>query len=76
MLVSRRALLLASLATLLGPRVVRAQPGPRVARVGILGPTTAENFAYGINVFREGLRERGWIEGQNRRRLRDDHAGA
>jgi putative ABC transport system substrate-binding protein len=62
---SRRALLLGPLAALLGSRVVRAQPAERVARVGILGPTTAEHFAAGVKAFREGLRERGWIEGRD-----------
>ena len=61
----RRALLLGSLAALLGPRVVLAQTAERVARVGILGPTTAKHFAAGIAAFGEGLRERGWLEGQN-----------
>ncbi len=62
---SRRALLLASLTGVINPRAVRAQQTPRVARVGILGPTTAEAFAYGVDVFRERLRDRGWVEGQN-----------
>ena len=61
----RRALLLGSLAALLGPRAALAQTAERVARVGILGPTTAKHFAAGISASREGLRERGWLEGQN-----------
>jgi putative ABC transport system substrate-binding protein len=62
---SRRALLVGSLTGLFGPHVGRAQPTSRVARVGLLGPTTAEAFAYAIDVFREELRARGWLEGQN-----------
>lgn len=61
----RRALLLGSLAALLGPRAALAQTAERVARVGILGPTTPKHFAAGISAFREGLRGRGWLEGQN-----------
>ena len=36
-------------------------PAPKVARVAILGPGYPPN----VEAFREGLRERGWVEGQN-----------
>jgi putative ABC transport system substrate-binding protein len=62
---SRRAFLVASVTALVGPRAGRAQPAPRVARVGVLASSTEENFAAGVKAFRDGLRERGWIEGQN-----------
>ena len=57
--------------TLLGgaaawPLAARAQPAPsRIYRIGILGATSlraAEGF---MNAFREGMRERGYVEGQN-----------
>ena len=57
--------------TLLGgaaawPLTARAQPAPsRIYRIGILGATSlraAEGF---MNAFREGMRERGYVEGQN-----------
>jgi putative ABC transport system substrate-binding protein len=57
--------------TLLGgaaawPLTARAQPsGSRIYRIGILGATSlraAEGF---MNAFREGMRERGYVEGQN-----------
>ena|SRR5947209_12492063 len=57
--------------TLLGgaatwPLAARAQrPGSRVYRIGILGATSlraAEGF---LNAFPDGMRERGYVEGQN-----------
>jgi putative tryptophan/tyrosine transport system substrate-binding protein len=48
------------------PLAARAQPsGSRIYRIGILGATSlraAEGF---VNAFREGMRERGYVEGQN-----------
>jgi putative tryptophan/tyrosine transport system substrate-binding protein len=48
------------------PLAARAQsPGSRVYRIGILGATSlrvAESF---LNAFRDGMRERGYVEGQN-----------
>src|ERR1700730_3325868 len=62
---SRRRLILVALATLVDPRVVRAQPATRTARVGVLASSTEENFAPSVKVFREALRTAGWVEGQN-----------
>ena len=33
--------------------------------VGILGPTTAESFALGVTAFMQGLKDTGFVEGQN-----------
>jgi len=48
------------------PLTARAQPAPsRIYRIGILGATSlraAEGF---MNAFRDGMRERGYVEGQN-----------
>jgi putative ABC transport system substrate-binding protein len=53
-------------ATAAWPLAARAQsPGGRVYRIGILGATSlraAEGF---LNAFRDGMRERGYVEGQN-----------
>jgi putative tryptophan/tyrosine transport system substrate-binding protein len=61
---ARRALLTGSLAALLAPSLTLAQP-PRVARLGLLASSTAENFAASIKIFRKSLQELGWVEGQN-----------
>jgi hypothetical protein len=48
------------------PLAARAQQrGGRIYRIGILGATSlraAEGF---LNAFRDGMRERGYVEGQN-----------
>ncbi len=46
-----------------GPSVIDAQPAGRVYRIGYLG-SGAASFP-GVKAFREGLRELGWVEGQN-----------
>jgi hypothetical protein len=38
-----------------------------VARVGLLGSSTEENFAPSVKVLRESLRDLGWVEGQTSR---------
>jgi putative tryptophan/tyrosine transport system substrate-binding protein len=63
--VSRRELLAAGLAALLGPSGARAQPATKVARVGILASSGELAFASNVEVFRKALRELGWIEGRN-----------
>jgi putative tryptophan/tyrosine transport system substrate-binding protein len=42
-----------------------AQPARKVHRIGYLGGTSPISAARSIEAFREGLRELGWIEGQN-----------
>jgi putative tryptophan/tyrosine transport system substrate-binding protein len=59
----RRTVLLGSLA-LLTPRIGQAQP-VKTARVGVLGAATADTFAHNLDVFRKGLNDLGWVEGQN-----------
>jgi putative tryptophan/tyrosine transport system substrate-binding protein len=46
------------------PLVVRAQQA-KVWRVGLLMPTPADAVVGAMTAFRAGLRERGWVEGQN-----------
>jgi putative ABC transport system substrate-binding protein len=43
----------------------QAQPAGKTARVGVLASSTEANFAPSIKVFREALREAGWVEGKN-----------
>src|SRR6185295_5661360 len=48
------------------PLAVAAQPGSKTARVGVLVPGPPDPKPVDTHTaFREGLRERGWIEGQN-----------
>jgi ABC-type uncharacterized transport system substrate-binding protein len=61
---SRRTFLQASLVALVTPAAALAQP-PKQARVGLLGSSTADTFAENLQSFRKGLRDLGWVEGQN-----------
>ena len=51
---------------LAAPLAAEAQPASKTARVGwlALGPNTGPSVAF-FEAFREGLRERGWIDGRN-----------
>ncbi len=55
----------AALLLLAAPLAADAQPAANVPRIGILGLNSAENSQPTINAFRQGLRERGWVDGQN-----------
>ena len=46
------------------PLAARAQPGGRVYRIGILGATSLPAAEGLLNAFRDGMRERGYVEGQ------------
>jgi putative ABC transport system substrate-binding protein len=58
-----RVVLAAALAILVGPLVGAAQPPGKVARIGVLSSVPAGSPR--ADAFRQGLRERGWVEGQN-----------
>lgn len=45
--------------------VADAQLPPKVPRIGYVGPVSPASGAYRLESFRQGLRERGYIEGQN-----------
>jgi putative tryptophan/tyrosine transport system substrate-binding protein len=47
------------------PFGARAQPSPKIARLGFLGATTPSGFEKTLPQFRLGLRDLGYIEGQN-----------
>lgn len=47
------------------PRHAHAQPRGKVPRIGFLGNSTEALEANPVGPFREGLRERGYVEGQN-----------
>ena len=47
------------------PLAAGAQPAGKVYRIGFLGNSTAALEAHLVGPFREGLRELGYVEGQN-----------
>jgi putative ABC transport system substrate-binding protein len=54
-----------ALGMLLVPLTADAQPAGKVARIGYLGPTSPSSSSFFLDAFRQGLRELGWVEGQN-----------
>jgi len=63
----RRSLLGIAAAALAAPGSLFAQQPGRIYRIGFLGTAlpTPDNLRISLGPFRQGLRERGWIEGQN-----------
>ena len=63
--VERRRFVAAVLGSVIAvPVVARAQPPGKVARIGFLWDTPAV-WPHALDAFRQGLRELGWLEGQN-----------
>ena len=56
---------LALVAIVAAPSVADTQPPPKVSRVGYLGPVSPSEGAVLLESFRQGLRELGYVEGQN-----------
>jgi putative ABC transport system substrate-binding protein len=54
-----------SVSILMAPLAADAQLAARVYRIGVLWPGTAASISGFMQVFRQELREHGWIEGQN-----------
>jgi putative tryptophan/tyrosine transport system substrate-binding protein len=59
----RRAFVIGGITVLAAPLATEAQQAGRVPRVGYLGTRTLSDF--GVDAFRQGLRELGWVEGRN-----------
>jgi putative ABC transport system substrate-binding protein len=59
------AILSFALAVAAAPLAADAQQQAKVARIGVLGQPTASTYATRIEAFRQGLRELGYVEGQN-----------
>ena len=53
------------LGTLSTPLAAKAQPTGKVNRIGYLSPLAAAAAAPYLEAFRQGLRELGYVEGQN-----------
>ena len=65
-MIDRRTFVGVVASALLGlPRAVEAQPAGKVPRIGYLVVNRAEVSQGPLAAFRQGLRERGWVEGQN-----------
>jgi putative ABC transport system substrate-binding protein len=65
--VSRRGTIVVvlALAVFVAPLAADAQQPAKVARIGVLGQPTASTYATRIEAFKRGLRELGYVEGQN-----------
>ena len=62
---SRRAFLTASIAVTVAPFAAGAQPPAKIWRIGYLGPVSPSAGTRLLESFRQGLRELGYVEGQN-----------
>jgi hypothetical protein len=62
--VDRRAFVAGTLVFLAAPRVMEAQPTVRVPRVGVVSAPPHDPSPT-LEAFRQGLRELGYVEGQN-----------
>jgi putative tryptophan/tyrosine transport system substrate-binding protein len=62
---SRRAFLATSIAVIVAPFAAAAQPPAKTWRIGYLGPVAPSAGARLLESFRQGLRELGYVEGQN-----------
>jgi len=47
------------------PRAIGAQQTEKVRRIGFISPNSAEMAGDNLDAFRQVLRERGWVDGQN-----------
>jgi putative tryptophan/tyrosine transport system substrate-binding protein len=65
----RHTFIAITVSVLAAPLAAEAQPVTKTARIGLLGlaptPTPHRPLPTFLNSFLEGLRERGWVEGQN-----------
>ena len=55
-----------ALVLLTAPLVTEAQQAGKVPRIGYLGTRSLNDF--GVDAFRQALRELGWVEGQSIKR--------
>jgi len=62
---NRRAFVAGLGAVLAAPLAAEAQQAGKVFRVGFLGSTSPSGYASQVEAFRGGLRDLGYVEGQN-----------
>ena len=61
----RRTWMVGSLGLVVAPLAVEGQQAGKVPRIGVLGTAPPSLISAWLAAFREGLRERGYVEGQN-----------
>ena len=61
----RRRAFLGALGLLAAPLVAEAQSAAKVARIGVFQPGTQDGAPQLFEAFRQGMRERGYVEGQH-----------
>ena len=61
---ARRRFLIGAGALLVVPGAVHGQPVGKVYRIGVLGTTSPRSHGAFVDAFREGLRQRGYVEGK------------
>ena len=63
--ISRRRFALTATTIFLGARAAHGQPTAKLQRIGFLGSTSPKAHGAFLDAFREGLRERGYVEGKH-----------
>ena len=65
-MITRRGFVMAAAGAIVAvPRTIGAQPAGKTYRIGIVEPVSAPLNAANLDAFRRGLRELGYVEGQN-----------
>ena len=63
--ISRRQVVISAAALLATPAAAAGQQSGKVHRIGFLGSTSPKSHGAFVGAFRDGLRERGYVEGKN-----------
>ena len=66
-MIRRRVLLISLAGVITAPLAAAAQPAKKIARIGFLSPSSLSDprTRSFVEAFRQGLRDLGWVEGQN-----------
>src|SRR2546425_858805 len=64
-MIDRRCFLSGLLGILVGPLALEAQPPTKIYRLGLIGGGWPATGGPLVAVFRQGLRDLGWLDGQN-----------